>query len=97
MENSSTYTGKSPKDSYNNGASKSDAYSSSVAAGAERVWEKTKDAEKTLAMRYQSAKEMAVDGYDATTEVVRKYPMSTLVAATATGLFAGLLLARRNK
>ncbi|MBC7753294.1 MAG: hypothetical protein H7Z71_03585 [Moraxellaceae bacterium] len=97
MENSGTYTGKSPKDSYNNAASKVDGYSNSVATGAERVWEKAKDVEKTLATRYQSVKEMALDGYDTTTEVVRKYPMSTLVAATATGLFAGLLLARRKK
>ena len=97
MENSSTYSGKAPKESYNNAASKADAYSSSIATGVDSAWEKAKDVEKTLAMRYQSVKEMALDGYDKTTEFVRKYPMSTLVAATATGLFAGLLLARRNK
>lgn len=97
MDNTTAYTGKSPKESFNNAASKADGYANSIATGAERVWDKAKDVEKTLATRYQSAKDMALDGYEATTEVVRKYPMSTLVAATATGLFAGLLLARRRK
>ena len=96
MENTTSYTGKSPKESLNNAASKADGYANSIATSAERVWDKAKDVEKSLASRYQAVRDMAVDGYDATTEVVKKYPMSTLVAATATGLIAGLLLARRK-
>ncbi len=96
MENTTSYTGKSPKQNFNNAASKTDDYAASIATGAERVWDKAKDVEKSLASSYQTAKDAAIDGYDVTTEVVRKYPMSTLVAATATGLLAGLLLARRK-
>jgi ElaB/YqjD/DUF883 family membrane-anchored ribosome-binding protein len=96
MENTTSYTGKSPKQTFNNAASKSDGYVDSIATGAERVWDKAKDVEKSLASRYQTVRTATIDGYDATSEVVRKYPMSTLVAATATGLFAGFLLARRK-
>ena len=80
----------------NNAASKVDGYANSVATGAERAWDKAKDVEKSLASRYQAVKDVALDGYEVTTEVVKKYPMSTLVAATATGLLAGLLIARRK-
>ena len=96
MENTTSYTGKSPKDTLNNAASKVDGYANSVATGAERVWDKAKDVEKSLASRYQAVKDVALDGYEVTTEVVKKYPMSTLVAATATGFLAGLFIARRK-
>lgn len=96
MENTSTYTGKSPKQSFNNAATKVEGYGHSIANGAERVWDKATDSEKSLAERYQAVRSAAVDGIDATAEVVKKYPMSALLAATATGLFAGLILARRR-